>query len=189
LSVRRRPSRVVLPALLLLALVLVACGGGNQPSSVSWRNVELQLPDGWYVFEEEADRLSISNQDIGFPEPGEDARERPEGDIVAMFFTYEPNTLPADWREYVVEQGATLESDDQILLDGDVPATRLVFSYVTNGIPTREMVAVIPSRAIVVLAQPVPGPGDTDAPEIFLDHIETFIEVLEQADFGAPLLD
>jgi hypothetical protein len=185
--VRRRVSMVVV--LVVSAALLAACGGGNQPSSVSWRNVDLELPDGWYLFEEEPDRLSISNQDLGAAPPGADARERPEGDTVAMFFTYEPDTLPADWRTYVEEQGATLESDDQILLDGEVPATRLVFSDVTNGIPTREMVVVIPSRGIVVLAQPVPGPGDTDAPEVFLAYIDTFLQVPQEARFGAPVLD
>jgi hypothetical protein len=181
-----RSSRL-LAAVLVLALFVAACGGGNQPSSVTWRNVEIDLPDGWYVFEEEATRLSISNQDIG-PEAVFGASDL-EGDVVAMFLTYEPGTQPNDWRRFVEEQGAELESDDQIVLDGEVPATRLVFRYETDGIPLREMVVVIPSRAIVVLAQPVPAPGDTDAPEVFLRYIDTFIEVLETARFGAPLMD
>jgi hypothetical protein len=40
-----------------------------------------------------------------------------------------------------------------------------------------------------VLAQPVPGPGDTDAPDVFLEYVETFVTVLEDASFGAPVLD
>lgn len=180
------------PRLLLLvatAMLVIACGGGNQPSSVSWRNVEMQLPADWYVFEDEEDRLSVSNQDIGIGEDPETPREQPEGDTVAMFFTYEPNTFPDDWREFVEQQDAELESDDQIVLQGDVPATRLIFSFVTDGTPTREMVVVIPSRAIVLLAQPVPGPGDDDAPEVFLEYLEDFLGVLESAEFGAPVLD
>ena len=176
-----------LSVVVALALALTACG---QPSSVSWRNVTVDVPDGWYVIEQEDTRLSIANADIGPTEVGEPAREQPEGPVVAMWFTYEPNTLPDDWRRYVDDQDATLESDDQIHLGaGDVPATRLVFSYTTNDIPTREMVVVIPSRAIVVLAQPVPRPGETGAPEVFLDHIQTFLEVLDTAEFGAPVLD
>lgn len=181
-------TRRVRACLLALALVLVACGG--QPSSVTWRNVTLQVPDGWFVFEEHDTHLSLSNADIGPSEVGDPPREAPDGPVVAMFLTYEPNALPDDWRRYVEEQDATLESDDQIHVGGgEVPATRLVFSYTTNDIPTREMVVVIPSRAIVVLAQPVPRPGDTDAPEIFLDYIDTFIEVLDSADFGPPVLE
>lgn len=180
-------SRRLCVAMAVVALVLTACG---QPDSVTWRNVTVDVPDGWYVIEREDTRLSLANADIGPTEPDEPARQQPEGPVVAMWFTYEPNTLPDDWRRYVEQQDATLESDDQIHLGGDeVPATRLVFSYTTNEIPTREMVVVIPSRAIVVLAQPVPRPGDNDAPDVFLDHIATFLEVLETAEFGAPVLD
>jgi len=176
--------------LLALALLAVACGGDtSQPSSVEWRNVALQLPDDWYLFEEEETRLSISNQDIGLGEVMGEPRDRPDGDVVAMFFTYEPNTVPADWRDFVAQQDATLETDQALELQGEVPATQLVFSYTTDGIPTREMVVVIPSRSIVVLSQPVPEPGDTDAPDVFLEYIEDFLEVLNTAEFGAPLLD
>ena len=176
--------------LILSAIFVVACGGGgNQPSSITWRNVEMELPEGWYVFEEAEDRLSISNQDIGVGDDPDVPRELPEGDTVAMFFTYEPGTFPDDWRRFVEQQDATLESDDQIVLQGEVPATRLIFSFVTDGIPTREMVVVIPSRSIVLLAQPVPGPGEDDAPEVFLEYIEDFLGVLESAEFGAPVLD
>ncbi len=106
-----------------------------------------------------------------------------------MFFTYEPATVPDDWRRFLVAQEATLESDTMVTLDGEVPATRLVYSYETLGTPTREMVTVIASRGIVVLAQPVPGPGDTDAPQVFLDHVEAFNTVLETLEFGSPVLD
>jgi hypothetical protein len=174
--------------LVLLAVTALGCGRDNQPSAVEWRNVTVPVPDDWYVFEEADTRLSISNQDIG-PEATRDGA--PEGDepVVAMFFTYEPMTAPADWRRYVEEQDATLEVDDRLVLDGEVPATRLVFSYVTDGVPLREMVVVIPSRSIVVLSQPVPAVGDTSGPDVFLANVETFMEVLEGARFGAPVLD
>ena len=181
------PIRRTWIALVVAAIVLTACG---PPSSVTWRNVTVDVPDGWHVIEQEPSRLSLANADVGPTEVGEPAHPQPEGPVVAMWFTYEPDTIPDDWRRYVDEQEATLESDDQVHLgSGDVPATRLVFSYTTNDVPTREMVVVIPSRAIVVLAQPVPRPGDTDAPDVFLDHIATFLEVLETAEFGAPVLD
>lgn len=173
---------------LFLVLLLAGCGGGNQPGSVEWRNVTIDLPDGWYLFEEAETRLSISNQDIG---PAAVRGSVPDAaePVVAMFFTYEPNTLPDDWRRYVDQQGATLESDDQFVLADDVPATRLIFSYETDGVPLREMVTVIPSRSIVVLAQPVPAAGASDGPDVFLRYVETFIDVLESLRFGAPVLD
>jgi hypothetical protein len=182
-------SRRLLAVPLTLGLLLVACGGG-QPSSVTWRNVTLPVPEGWYVFEQEETRLSLSNADIGVGETPGEPREQPEGDVVAMHFTFEPRTQPADVREHLAEQDATIESDQQILLGEDeVPATQLVYSYETGGTPTREMVVVIASRAIVLLAIPVPLPGDEDAPEVFLEHIDTFLEVLEGAEFGSPILE
>ena len=180
--------------LVALALVLTACGGGNQPSSVTWRNVTLQMPDGWYVFEEEETRLSISNADIG-PEAmrgvdiDPDDEVELDDDVVAMFLTFEPQASPADWRAYAEQQDATVESDEQIVIGGDVPATRIVMNYVTDGVPLREMVVVIPSRRVVVLAQPVPWAGQQDGPEVFLDHVDTFIEVLDTAEFGAPAME
>lgn len=184
-----RSARALCVGLLLLVAATVAgCDRGNQPSAVEWRNVTVQLPDDWYVFEEADTRLSISNQDIGPEATREDAQPRDEP-VVAMFFTYEPTTLPDDWRRYVEEQDATLEVDDRLELQGEVPASRLVFSYVTDGVPLREMVVVIPSRSIVVLAQPVPAVGDTSGPEVFLANVETFMQVLEDASFGAPVLE
>ncbi|MCC5947088.1 MAG: hypothetical protein JJT89_01420 [Nitriliruptoraceae bacterium] len=183
---------------LVLALVLGACGGGSgsQPSSVEWRNVQMDLPGGWYLVEEEETRLSLSNRDInmgGEPLTDEEIAAGPpeddESGTVGMFFTFEPNTTPDDWRRFVEQQEATLESDQRIELQGEVPATQLIYAYVTDGVPTREMVTVIPSRQIVVLSAPFPGPGDEDGPDIFLDYIDEFIGVLESASFGAPVLD
>jgi hypothetical protein len=176
-------------AVLLLVAVLVASCGGGQPSSVTWRNITFSVPDGWYVFEQEETRLSLSNADLGIGEPGE-AREQPEGDVVAMHFTYEPRTRPDDVRDHLERQDATIESDRQLLLGEDeVPATQIVYAYETGGTATREMVVVIASRAVVLLAIPVPLPGDTDAPDVFLRHLETFLEVLDSAEFGQPRLD
>lgn len=180
---------MVLVALLGAALVLGACSGGSQPSSVTWRNVTVPVPDGWYVIEQADTRLSLASHDLRPDQAAGSPADRPEGDVLGMFFTFEPRTIPDDWRRFVAEQGATLESDQALVLEGDVPATQLVYSYVTDGLPTREMVVVIPSRAIVLIAQPIPAPGDEDGPEVFLRHIETFLEVLEGARFGPPLME
>lgn len=173
----------------MLALLAAACGADSQPGEVTWRNVELQLPDGWFLFEEEADRLSISNQDIGIGDVVGQPNERPEGDVVAMFFTYEPDTVPDDWRELLARLDAEIETDARLTLAGAVPATQLIYRYETEGVLTREMVVVIPSRAIVLLAQPVPPPGSDDQSEVFLAYLDDFMGVLESATFGAPVLD
>lgn len=177
----------VIPVVVALTVLPAACGGSSQPSSVEWRNVELELPDGWYLFEEEDDRLSISNQDIGIGDVAGEPNEQPDGDVVAMFFTFEPNTLPDDWRAFVEQQDGEVETDRSLELDGGVPATQLIFSYESNEVLTREMVVVIPSRSVVVLSQPVPRSGDTDAPEVFMEYLDDFLEVIETADLGAPV--
>ena len=175
--------------LVVLAGLLVSCAGSNQPASVEWRNVQMDLPDGWYLFEEEADRLSISNQDIGIGDVAGQQDEWPEGDVVAMFFTYEPSTRPDDWRQLLDQLDAEIETDNQLRLEGDVPATQLIYRYETEGVLTREMVVVIPSRAIVLLAQPIPPPGSADQTEVFLAELDSFMGVLESATFGAPVMD
>jgi hypothetical protein len=186
MSSRRLPR---LAALLAVLVLVAACGSSDQPDTVSWRNVELDLPDSWYLFEEEADRLSISNQDIGIGDVVGTPADWPDGDVVAMFFTYEPDTLPDDWRDLLERLDAEVETDTGLVLQGDVPATQLIYRYETEGVLTREMVVVIPSRSIVLLAQPVPAPGDTDVSEVFLRYLEDMMGVLESATFGAPLLD
>ncbi len=167
-----------------MLLVAAACGGSGSGGPIEWRGVSLEVPEDWVVFEEREDLLSIASTELG-QEEGE-PRERPEEDVAAMFFTYEPNTQPGDWRDYAEAQDAELESDESITIDGSTPATELVLSYETNDIPTRELVVVIPSRSLVVLAQPVPDPGDTDAPEVFDDNVDTFRTVLDSLELGAP---
>jgi hypothetical protein len=184
-----RSTAAVLFVLGLLTLALAGCTGSRQPDSVAWRNVDMDLPDGWYLFEDEADRLSISNQDIGIGDVVGTPADWPEGDVVAMFFTYEPDTLPADWRDLLGRLDAEIETDASLTLHGDVPATQLIYRYETEGVRTREMVVLIPSRAIVLLAQPVPTPADDDVTEVFLAYLDDFMGVLESARFGAPLLD
>ncbi|MEX2487317.1 MAG: hypothetical protein WD377_06850 [Nitriliruptoraceae bacterium] len=177
--------RIVL-AVAVLAIALAGCGGGNQPDTVSWRNIDIDVPDGWYVFEETPDRLSISNVDLAALT---EAGEVPTGDVVAMFFTFEPATLPEDWRRLLARRDAEIETDDRVMVDGDIPATRIIFAHQSAGLPTREMVIMVPSRQVVVLSQPVPRDGQQDAGELFLEHLPTFLDVVQQADYGRPLLD
>lgn len=163
-------------ALLLLAVTACSSGSGGRQE---WRGLSLTLPDGWVRFEHSETLMGVANAPLG-QEDG-DPGER----VVAAQFTYEPSASPDDWRQFVEEQDGTLETDERIVLD-EIPATKLVFSYTTNRIPTREMVVVIPSRGMVVLMQPVPVRGQTDAPEIFLEHVEEFEAILASIEFGAP---
>jgi hypothetical protein len=166
-------------AVVVLTLLLVACGddGGAQ-----WRDASFEVPEGWSVFEEEETRFSMANEPLG---EEFDPDERPEGDIVGMFFTHEPGTIPDDWREFVEgRDDAEIESDTAIELDG-VPATRIIYSHRSGEERTREMAVIIPAREIVVFAQPVPEQGDPSGPDMFMRHLETFNAVLDSIEWGA----
>lgn len=177
-------SRPVAPRVLAalgLALLLAACGDDD---AVEWRGATVEVPGGWTVFEEEETRLSMANVALG---EEFDEGERPEGDVVGMFFTHEPGATPQDWRDFVEgREDAEVEADAAIELDG-VPATRIVFSHVSSGNRTREMAVVVPARDVVVFAQPIPTPGEADGPEMFLRHVDTFDAVLDSIDWGAPV--
>jgi len=183
----QRGSRSTMPKItgfLLVSAIVVACGG--QPSEANWRNMEIPIPEGWFVFEQTDDRFSISNVDLAsFAEAG----EIPDGDVVAMFFTHEPATLPGDWRSLLTVRDANLETDDRLVLADEIPATRFIYHFVSADVPTREMVVLIPSREVVVLAQPVPRPGQTTGPEVFVENLEVFMDVIEGITFGRPIID
>jgi len=172
---------LVLPVLLVVGLV--SCSGAD--STVEWRNITFDVPDGWVVLDSTDDLLTIASAEVVEQEDRPDEGE----DVVALYMTFEPGVVPDDWRRYVVEQDATLESDDAILVGGDVPATRLVFSSVQDGIAVREMVIVIPSRSVVVLAQPVARPGTLDATAVLLEELDTLLAIVVEARYGAPRLD
>jgi hypothetical protein len=177
----------VVPRSLLLALVLLvaaACGGGSD-GELAWRDLTITVPEGWTVFEEGATLLSLANQPLGAA-VSED--ERPTGDVVAMFFTAVPGTTPGAWRSHLEDIGARVEVDEATEVGG-VPATRLQFLTPASegAAETRELVVVIPARGVELLAQPVPLPGDTDAPAVFDRALGTFDEVLDSARWGAPV--
>lgn len=183
-AMRSRSRVATVAVVVVLGVLAAACGG--PPSEVSWRNLQVPIPDGWHVFEETDDRLSIANVDLAtLAENG----ELPDEDVVAMFFTHEPSTLPADWRSLLTRRDAELETDDRLELGDDIPATRLIYSFVSADVPTREMVVLIPSREVVVLAQPVPRPGQVTGPEVFMEHIGDFMGVLDGILFGRPVVD
>ncbi|MBW3659158.1 MAG: DUF1795 domain-containing protein [Actinobacteria bacterium] len=164
-------------ATLLLVLLAVACGssGGRERT---WRDLQLTLPEGWIVFEEEPTRLSVADDELG----EEGARGPAEA---AAFFTHEPRSSPDDWRQLIEDLDGTLERDERISVGG-APATKLVFRHESNGVPLREMVVIIPSRDIVILMQPVVVRGQADGPDLFETHLDAFEDLLSSLRFGAP---
>lgn len=169
-----------LPGLLVvIGLVLAACGGSDAGRQ-EWRGLELDLPAGWEVFERRDTLLSAGDGPVG-EEPG-DAGER---EVIAQL-TYDPSSSVEDWRSLIEAEGGELEVDERIMLDGS-PATRLIWSWVTNGVSTREMVVLLHSRSLVMLFQPAPRADQTDAPEVFLRHRDEFEAILDSIDLGAPV--
>lgn len=158
--------------------MLVACGGDGPTRR--WRDLTLRVPDGWTVFEDEPTRFSLADADLG-DEEGDRGQRR-----VAVQLTSGPGASPEDWRELLRQEDATVETDRAIELDG-VPATQLVYRWTTNGIDTREMVVVVPSRSVTILLQPVPVAGQTDAPQLFLEARDEFDGLLDSIRFGAPV--
>ena len=173
--------RVVL-LVLAAAVALAACGGDE--GALEWRDARLQIPDGWVVFDEEDTRLSIANVPLG-PE----VEEMPEGDVVAIFLTHEVGAGPGAWREYAEANDVEVERDEAIEVGG-VPATRLQLLDQAGGSGdtlTREMVVVVPSREVVMLAQPLPSLGDDDITDVYDRAEDTFEAVLDSVRWGAPV--
>lgn len=182
---RNAVARALLTVMFSVAL-LAGCGSDEGP--VVWRNITVDLPEGWVVFERTDTTLSIANVLLG-PQDGGDARNAPAGDVVAMFFSYEPDTLPRDWLTFLAANDAVIETEQQRMLTGDIPATQLVYRLTDEVTDTREMVVLIPSRNVVILAQPVPLAGDPSGPDVFLRYIDTFLTVIDTLTFGAPVLE
>lgn len=169
-----------LAAVLVAVVLATGCGGADGPER-SWRDLELTLPDGWVVFEDEPTRFSVADGPLG-----EDAGDRGRAEAAA-FFTADADSRPDDWRELVA---GTLEGTmevDRSTEVGGLPATKLVFSHESNGVPMREMVVLIPSREIVILLQPVVTRDQQDGPAVFDAHLAEFEALLSSLRFGAPV--
>lgn len=175
-----RRSSFRLLASLLVVVVLAGCGDDGE---VRWRDLRLTLPEGWVVFEERDDVLSIANAPLG---ELADPDDPPEGDVLAMSFTHAPAASPTTWRTYIEDlDGAELEVDQDLEVGG-VPGRQLI--YTSSGVTdTREMVVVVPGRQVEVLAQPVPAAGDDGAREAFDAARPTFESLLAEVDWGAPV--
>lgn len=173
LQARRFPSLLLI---LVAALAVASCSSGGGP--YRWREATITAPDGWVVHEEAATHFAITDAPLGdgeAPGPGQ----------VGAFFTYEPQTLPDDWRELAAEQGWQLIEDERTEVGG-APATRLVIEQATGDVPTKEMVVLIPSRGFVILFQPTPTVDQGDAVATFDRFRDRFDQILATLTFGSP---
>lgn len=174
----RRPPSLFVFAVLLVAQLLSACGGGD--GEVRWRDLALTPPPGWVVFEDGATALSLSDAPLGeegAPGPGE----------AAAFITWEPGASADAWRQLAVEVlDAEVEVDETIDVGG-APATRLLLRHASGDVPTREMIVIVPARSLVLLMQPVVLQGDDDGPDVFDRHRAEFDALIDSIRFTAPV--
>jgi hypothetical protein len=164
----------------VLLLVAVGCSSGPATGTIDWRGLDVTAPPGWAAYEQRDTLLYLADGEPG-EEPGD-----PGTLVVAAQFTYEPGVSTDDWRSFIADEGGEVEADVSGEIDG-VPVRRLVFTWDGGGTPTREMVVLVPSRDLVILFQPVPVKGQTDAAEVFLERADEFEAILESIRFGAPV--
>ena len=169
----RRPLVRAL-ALLLVPVLLAACGG---PERVDWPGLRFDLPDGWERIEDGTDRLVLADHLADEGERG-----------VLVTFLRVPGTLPDDWRERVAERGALLESDEGIMIAGDVPATQLVLLDAPGGTPVREVILVVASRGLVIAISPRVVAGEQDGPELLLESLDGVRDLLDVIELAPPAL-
>lgn len=175
----RRWSSALVAAFVLLAVT--ACGGGE--GSLSWRDLTLELPDGWSVFEEADTRLGLSN--VPLDQFAESDRP-PTGDVIAVSLMHGSGANPGGWRDDAAERGVVVERDEAIEVGG-VPATRFVLFDDTSDSPRRELVVVVPSRQVVLLATPVTPVGSTEGPEVYDRAAGTLDALVASIRWGAPV--
>lgn len=164
-------------ATILGVVVLAAC---SNAAAVGWRDLALTLPDGWGIVEDRATVLTLTDAPVG-PTPGDPGAQQ----VLAQFQVVE-GTAPGPWRDLVIGAGGVLEEDRPVELDG-AAGTRLTWLWTTNGIRTREMILVIPSRRLEILFQPIALAGQADAAEVFVRHRDEFEAIIASLSFGAPV--
>lgn len=167
-----RPASLtgLLASILLLGVAACAPDAGR----VEWRDLSLEVPDGWVVAERDDQKLSLANTEFG-PDRADELE-------AAIFLTHEPDGSIDRWRQLAGERDGDIEVDGTLELDGE-PASRLVFSHDANGTLLREKVVVVPSRDLVMLFQPVVPRGSRDGPDTFERHRERFEQVLASLRF------
>jgi hypothetical protein len=173
-SATRRPNAarrmLLIGSLLLLA---AACGSSSE---LRWASVRAELPAGWELLASSDTQLILA-----------DHLAADGGRGVLVTFLRAPGTLPDDWRGTVADRGALLESDEAVLVAGDVPATQLILLDEVDGTRVREALLVIPSRGIVVAITPRLEVGDTDGPELLLESLDAVRGFLDGIQLAIPL--
>lgn len=179
---RRSASRSLAVVLaVVVAVLLSACGSGETAPGgvVSWRELTIDLPDGWIVLDTTEHSLVVADGP-GSTTPGERGDQE-----VATQFQVDPATTADDWRAFVEDEEGEMEVDREAMV-GSLSGRLLQWRYTTNGIPMRERVVVVPSRDLVILQQPTPMQGETGGPDWFDRHLPEFDQLLEDIRFGAP---
>lgn len=175
---RRAPTRLRRQGrslgLLIAPLLVLACSG---PERVEWPGARFDVPAGWELVAQERERLVLADH---LAEQGERG--------VLVTFLREPGTVPDDWRQRIEERGATLESDEPVLIAGDVPATQLVLRDEVGGTPVREAILVVASRGLVIAITPRVAPGEQDGPELLLGSLDEVRGVLDTIELALPAL-
>jgi hypothetical protein len=161
-------------AVLLVPLVVAACTGSSE---VTWPGMRFELPGGWEVIDRTADRLILADH---LADEG--------GRGVTVTFLRVPGTLPDDWRATVAARGAELESDEGVVISGDVPATQLVLRDTVDGTPIREVLLVVASRGLVIAVTPRLAPGEQDGPELLLESLDAVRGFLDGIELAPPVL-
>ena len=169
---RRRHRPLLL--LTVASLLVAACSG---PERVDWPGARFDVPEGWELVAQDPDRLVLADHLAVEGERG-----------VLVTFLRVPGTLPDDWRTRVAERGATLESDEAVLVAGDVPATQLILRDERDGTPVREAILVVASRGLVIAITPRVEPGEQDGPELLLESLDGVRAVLDRIELALPAL-
>lgn len=175
---RARTRRRSLSSALLVGVLAVACGG--TPDVIEWRNVRLDVPEGWVVVEVTDERVRLASA------AAERAAET-DG-LVTLTLSFDPRVLPTDVRAALAARGATVESDGAITVGDEVPATRIVAFDPSVDPPTREAIVLVPSRGIVAVVGVLPGSGATDPAARLLEELDVALGVLAGASYGPPVL-
>jgi hypothetical protein len=95
---------------------------------------------------------------------------------------------PYDWRDTIAARGALLESDEAVMISGDVPATQLVLLDTVDGTPVREVLLVVASRGLVIAVIPRVRAGDQDGPELLLESLDAVRGLLDEVELAPPVL-